>query len=195
MRKTPFSSVSVAPWLCGSRSWPSVVCAQIWMRWPAKRRAVAGAQHGARHQEPAAADPLHDRARRAGSCWSRRASTASARHPLPGPARSDARCPRSKRHLQRPRRQEERCGGWDGKVVSSRSLLWLFMSLVDTRTPDPKRLIFPAPPATGKSSSAWKSMPRSPPIRSCFPGPRPNSARSPTPMSAWSMRPCPACCR
>lgn len=26
------ASVSVAPWLCGSRSWPSVVWAQIWMR-------------------------------------------------------------------------------------------------------------------------------------------------------------------
>src|SRR6185295_19263222 len=34
-RNAPFLSVSVAPWLCGSCSCPSVVCAQIWMRCPA----------------------------------------------------------------------------------------------------------------------------------------------------------------
>ena len=46
---------------------------------PRKRGSVAGAAHGARHPEAAAADPLHDRRIREGSRWHRPASRQSVR--------------------------------------------------------------------------------------------------------------------
>jgi CubicO group peptidase (beta-lactamase class C family) len=46
----------------------------------------------------------------------------------------------------------------------------------------------------GKSSSAWKSTPRSRATRNCFPG-LDRIRQAANPMSASSMRRCPACCR
>jgi aspartyl-tRNA(Asn)/glutamyl-tRNA(Gln) amidotransferase subunit B len=68
------------------------------------------------------------------------------------------------------------------------------MSLVDTRTPDPKRLISGA---TGD----WEIIiglevhAQVTSNSKLFSGRSTNSARPPIPMSASSMRRCPACCR